>query len=83
MDNLTKKVQKILIDKYGEGFDDGWFENGTLFKNIIKATEEALTIHSVVVPKGTLLCTSCDGAGGRVIYDTYLKCKECNGSGAK
>ena len=42
-----------------------------------------LIIDSVVVPKGTLLCTSCDGTGGRVIYDTYLKCKECNGSGAK
>lgn len=33
-------------------------------------------------PKGgQLVCSSCGGTGGRVIYDTYLKCKECNGSG--
>lgn len=29
-----------------------------------------------------LVCTFCDGTGGRVIYDTYLECKECDGSGA-
>jgi len=47
MDDLTKKVHKILVKKYGQEFDKGWFENGTLFKNIIKATEEALTIPDV------------------------------------
>ena len=49
---------------------------------IKKDRAEQLLIHSVVVPKGTLVCTSCDGTGGKVIYDTYLKCKNCNGSGA-
>lgn len=47
MDDLTKKVQSILADEYGQEFDKGWFENGTLFKNIIKATEQALTITDV------------------------------------
>ena len=42
-----------------------------------------LTIPNVVVPKGTLLCPSCYGSGGTVVYDTYFKCEYCNGIGAK
>jgi len=50
--------------------------------HILELHKEQLRLHNVVVPKGTLVCTSCNGTGGRVIYDTYLKCKICNGSGA-
>jgi len=48
----------------------------------LRAEAEQLTIPAVVGRSEQLVCTHCDGTGGRVIYDTYLKCKNCNGSGA-
>jgi DnaJ-class molecular chaperone len=48
---------------------------------LIEARKQ-LALYNVVGRSKQLVCTSCDGSGGRVIYDTYLKCKKCNGSGA-
>ncbi len=48
----------------------------------LKRVKNNVVLADVIVPKGTLVCTYCLGTGGRVIYDNYLKCKECDGSGA-
>lgn len=50
-------------------------------KSINSAQAEALSVGNNEQAKE--ICTACLGTGGRVIYDTYFKCKECGGTGAK
>ena len=64
MDDLTIKVKNILANKYDKEFKEEWFKDGTLFKIIIKSTEEALNIKCVCEP--------------RKLNKKYTSCKKCN-----
>jgi hypothetical protein len=83
MEYTEKYLQAKWVTENPDGYDERDVVDAKRYCNAyLDGYNQALRIHDVVGRSEQLVCTFCDGTGGRVIYDTYLKCKKCNGSGA-
>ena len=75
MEEVKSKLHylKSKILQYSEIPDNIRLE----LSNDIFKVEQVLTIHSVVVPKGTLVCTGCKSANIKTHIEEYYECLDC------
>lgn len=59
--------------------DDNWWANE--MEEYHQAKLKLLDIPVVMQAQPEKVCDKCLGKGGHHIYDSYLECKVCNGSG--
>ena len=74
-----KEKARELINKhlYLHGGDGLGITNGDVYRAVLDAVSEALTIP-VVVPKGTLCCPECKSTDLKVaIHTDYNECNKC------